>query len=500
MRAALIALSLALWPGPAAIAANFTLVASISDPVSFPFPAETVGEYFTGSTDGSLARYRHIRMEGVIQPGDAERLLAVAGATDQFGDTILSMNSPGGNFAAGIALADAISQLSLTTYVGPGDSCLSACAFAWLGGQVTTIRGVAYEPARLLHVEGTLGFHTPKLDGSVPAAVLTPEAVEVLASEFARPTLANMKELQVRAGRWKITPDFLFEVLGRVGEDQFFFIDRWHEAHRNQITIVGPPLPPVAGWGIVEAMQGCGLVAGISLWAAMPEAPAMYFTGSRDDWLPGAEYFRTALRDGGISVLETPGAGPTVTWSFSVPSRGTMTCTVTQADGALQVALQGDLPTDSRIMQVVQNGTFPVNRLTILGFGIPWSAVGARDLEVRGIERLWEGVPEGFVDAAARYDYCTGAAAAQTWPVVCRFATLHKALQVLTVLTEAARASGRPGADDVYQAWTQNIGLYCRSGSLPPGDATAEMFAGYCGLLVTQEGIRQVLAAWYAPP
>ncbi len=166
-------------------------------------------------------------MEGAIEDGDAARLRAAVGQTQPWGDTVLWMNSDGGNFEAGIALGDAITDLNILTYVGPGERCLSACAFAFLGGRAVVNDNGATIPTRQLHMEGELGFHAPSLPGAVPAEVATvPGAAQVLAEEFARPTLANIALLQSRAGRWWLSPDMMARILGKVGQDEFITIDR----------------------------------------------------------------------------------------------------------------------------------------------------------------------------------------------------------------------------------------------------------------------------------
>lgn len=84
-----------------------------------------------------------IYLSGPIEEGDADTLLAMAEAT---GITQLILESDGGLATEGYNLGYTIQSLGLDTTVVDGTSCLSACAVAFLGGDVKT-------------VDGLLGFH-----------------------------------------------------------------------------------------------------------------------------------------------------------------------------------------------------------------------------------------------------------------------------------------------------------------------------------------------------
>lgn len=109
------------------------------------------------------------RADGVIAPGDLakiKRILpgGVEGA-QYFTAPRLCLNSPGGDFLEGIAIAEYLRGIGVTTHVADGDSCLSACGLAFLGG--TSLRfedAVIRTVDRSIHANAVLGFHPPRLD------------------------------------------------------------------------------------------------------------------------------------------------------------------------------------------------------------------------------------------------------------------------------------------------------------------------------------------------
>ncbi len=84
-----------------------------------------------------------ISLSGDIQEGDARRLSTIA---EQTGIKTLFMSSNGGHAIEGFRLGYTINRLGLQTIVSDGDSCLSACAIAFLGGTSKVQAGI-------------LGFH-----------------------------------------------------------------------------------------------------------------------------------------------------------------------------------------------------------------------------------------------------------------------------------------------------------------------------------------------------
>ncbi|PZQ97810.1 MAG: hypothetical protein DI533_11670 [Cereibacter sphaeroides] len=494
MRAVLTTFAVGLLLASRVMAAEFTeWTGPVDTLASLPYPMldEKGGlRPYIASLPLTSNDKRVIRMEGPVEPGDDERLRAAAGRTDPYGNTILWMNSDGGNFEAGLALGDAITELHLMTFVGPGQRCLSACAFAFLAGQAQIDEQGRTTPTRQLHTEGILGFHAPSLAGSISVEMLAdPTTTAILTQEFARPTMANIAELQRRAAPWMLSSDMLASILQHVGSDDFITINRVYEAMQNEITVIGPPQLPVKGWGAVEAFQACSLVLGRTLWAERPDLVIPAFGGGWQEWMPGAAFFRNVLADRSLTVTETA-AGPVFVWKTVAGRIGEVTCTVQQgAEGPAVLLAGAGLPEwDETVKYLKTKGAIPVSRLGLLGFGVPWTAVGAADLYIEDPDGLWANVPGDVLAQASLHDPCRNAA--QVWPTICRFPILRKAIGVMTGLSDRLNAR-----QDYRDTWNQNIALLCRPQALPAGDAEAEMFGGYCSLMVTSDLIRIALAS-----
>lgn len=99
-------------------------------------------------------------LSGPIESGDLERLRALAPPD---GQSIISFDSNGGDFQAGLALARYLHEKSIGTIVEDGRKCLSACAIAFLGGTALGEES-SLLPARSIAPTARLGFHAPFLN------------------------------------------------------------------------------------------------------------------------------------------------------------------------------------------------------------------------------------------------------------------------------------------------------------------------------------------------
>ncbi len=107
-----------------------------------------------------------------LLPGGSEETLYLGAAPR------LCLDSPGGDVSEAIAMAEYLRLKGISTHVAEGESCLGACALAFLGG--TGARQEDGEVRRVLdrsiHATATLGFQAPGL--ALPDATLSEEAVE----------------------------------------------------------------------------------------------------------------------------------------------------------------------------------------------------------------------------------------------------------------------------------------------------------------------------------
>ena len=114
-----------------------------------------------------------IELTGPIVPGDAQRLADFVGANFDCGDdgidcspytAIVSLDSPGGDYAEGQKIAALLRSKALASIVERGRSCLSACAIAYLGGSgFWPTGGVGSFIARFIEPGARIGFHSPYL-------------------------------------------------------------------------------------------------------------------------------------------------------------------------------------------------------------------------------------------------------------------------------------------------------------------------------------------------
>jgi hypothetical protein len=104
-----------------------------------------------------------ITLTGEIEPGDLANMAkmvfdgqAVGGA-----QLTLSLNSEGGSFSEGLAIAKLVHDNDIGTIVTKSNRCNSVCALIFLGGSYGEAEESKSEPDRTLEVGAQLGFHAP---------------------------------------------------------------------------------------------------------------------------------------------------------------------------------------------------------------------------------------------------------------------------------------------------------------------------------------------------
>ncbi len=111
-----------------------------------------------------------IRLSGQITDGDADKLKGFVAANNLMDcgapgycpyNTVLALDSPGGNLVEALEIADFVQAHNITTLLPAGARCESACSMIFLSGY-TTYEGV-FHPRRYAHDTARLGLHTPYL-------------------------------------------------------------------------------------------------------------------------------------------------------------------------------------------------------------------------------------------------------------------------------------------------------------------------------------------------
>ncbi|WP_422029801.1 lysozyme inhibitor LprI family protein [Roseovarius sp.] len=282
----------------AAAAADIFRAEPITETYFHAFPQETIGDPVDIGMPFSLANSPHFRIEGRIEPGDDEKLEALLREElpdpnfDWSNNVVVSLNSDGGDFYEGLALADTIGGFGVMTFVGPGDRCLSSCAIAFMGGQNVMLRGMPAWPARYVHDEAIVGFHAPFSE--LPAAIQLPDGTPMndslmkqISLQFYGQAQAAINELTKRMSDWQLDPDFVFAMLTKESREkddrplfeQFVPIASFNLARQTKSTVLTSRVIYPETIGYLDALGACNFVLGL---ATDGEAFFLYGPNGRD--------------------------------------------------------------------------------------------------------------------------------------------------------------------------------------------------------------------------
>lgn len=140
-----------------------------------------------------------ITATGDIVPGDAEAIAKLITLEFKQEHRLLrdlvtvNLHSRGGSLIGGIRLGYALRELGVHTNVGPAQSCLSACALAFLGGQARTVDGQLGVHAAGLKPNSTTSSQTQLMDTIQALGAITTSYVHEMtgSSEVALLALAT---------------------------------------------------------------------------------------------------------------------------------------------------------------------------------------------------------------------------------------------------------------------------------------------------------------------
>lgn len=203
-------------------------------------------KFFTAYNGGNCTGCEWVQMEGPLQKGDAQKFksfVETSNITPFRLHNVLFLNSPGGNLAEGIKLGRVIRELGFTTAIGRsvpyGDglstseldfkdaSCISACAYAFLGGK---FRQLQFSDEAVC-----LGFHqfyNPTLassdDNSVSVAQTSTQTVSGIVIEY-------LNEIEADARIYSFASQFIGTAVGCISQEdsQKFRIDNTEEYYED---------------------------------------------------------------------------------------------------------------------------------------------------------------------------------------------------------------------------------------------------------------------------
>lgn len=460
-----------------------------------PFPSNVIDGSGVPGQSFSFKEFRHIRLTGLISPGDAERLEKLVRRSDPFELVVVSFDSEGGDYREGLRLADVIHGYRVSTFVGPGDTCLSACGLAFLGGTREVLRGFLSSPHRFVHVHARVGFHAPFNRTYPTLPSVNYQTLRVVADLFYDQAREAIRALQARIGPLSLDPDFVFELLGR-SADEFLLIERYREAWQNEITILANDLDQPKDLSATAAKLACGFL----IEEAVGEALESVGVEAAVNWANIADPSVLTFPEGisnDTTVRVHNGGGATFTIRTSVAGLGGFTCTISNAtDQIWRGNLEGSVPTiagpDSGTSDLTRDGPFPLNAYMFLGPYLPWSAVSADDLLITGPEDLlYEGIPEELRQSDGPSFDCDGILdpAAE---VICRFPSLAKADGVMVALYIYKRENGAAGILESQRSWLRQRNSLCRPKATNQTDPFELTLTGFCLLEQTIARINEL--------
>jgi hypothetical protein len=195
-----------------------------------------------------------IMIEGDIRSGDVAALKAAREKViADGGDRRVCLNSQGGSWSEGIALAKRMREAPHPTTIKSGHVCYSACAIAFMGGTEMGAN-VSSFPDRKLHVRGKLGFHAPYI--TVPEREGYDRRTVEGQYRQATTDIADLVDLaQSRhglGGAYIIEPFLITQGLRR-GPSELFMVDNVRIASLAEIEIYGAKAPPLDDRAYINA-------------------------------------------------------------------------------------------------------------------------------------------------------------------------------------------------------------------------------------------------------
>lgn len=172
---------------------------------------------------------KSLRLTGPFEAGDSDKLrrtlVGLQASTPAMPGkplTTAELSSSGGDLVEGFKVGYLFREFDVATVVRKGDSCLSACALAFLGGTISHVPPTVVL-GRSVEIGGVLGFHNFYLNLNSPAAPQATTAPEGVAKGFveARGAAAMLARYVTFMD---VGPDFIARMLGRP-TDQWEYLD-----------------------------------------------------------------------------------------------------------------------------------------------------------------------------------------------------------------------------------------------------------------------------------
>lgn len=467
---------LLLTTGPARAAEVF-VAPPLRQAFSAPFPERhnLSGVNATLPRRIDLSSALHIRIEGEIRPTDEEKLRPLLAQLERFPNAVVSLNSTGGHYETGLLISDMVQAAAVSTLVGPGDVCFSACSIIFLGGRTEMIRNVLYRPSRYLHAAGRLGFHAPFLQQKLVFPGDANQILEAIADYWAGYARQGIRQIQMRIEAWQITPMFVFEFLGAAPDD-VYEIDTYEKAQTNGIELLTPETPPPRDLGFAEALSACSLVLSTNLAQVYDNR---HYLRVFDD-LTRREDAAASSSRAMMATLDSSGRSPSYRLQGLVTGRGPFGCQVS-ADAARRwvVRTSGDYPR-------VENGYGKDFRIDAAGY-VPnsFTVLGPRGSWRRatlGANLFGRVDPKpGELDSDPTHGRASFTCAGVQDPAAIVICAYRETREADIALAEAFRiVRDRPGVVEAQRQWLRTRDRACNITAAAIVDPRQRLMKGYC--------------------
>ena len=170
-----------------------------------------------------------LRLTGMIETGDADKLRealarfpASIAATPDAPLTLIELSSMGGSVTEGLEIGTLLRKFHVIAVVRKQDFCLSACALAFLGGNVHHVPSTFPDECNV-EIGGKVAFHNFFLNRNGLRAVTSEDPVASRLQGF-NDARGGAALLIKYAGEMGLQPNFVASIVGRPVED-FQYID-----------------------------------------------------------------------------------------------------------------------------------------------------------------------------------------------------------------------------------------------------------------------------------
>jgi uncharacterized protein YecT (DUF1311 family) len=518
----------------AATAADISWAPPITNNFVVPFPVANIGEGLQPEDIFNFGNHLHIRIDGRIEKGDAEKFSALVGEKREeifdsisggvnLIDVVVSLNSDGGSLYEGLKLSDSIRGFA--TYVAKGDRCLSACALAFLGGRVRMLRGYPEWPARYIHAGATVGFHAPF--SSLSNNIMIPDGISFsstlgkqIANQFYAQAQDAINEITRRMEGWGLSADFVFEMIGkkyrekddRPLSEQFLLINTYRRLEQTKTILVADQVLTPHEIGVIGAYNACNFVitakTGRFWLSGLPMDSAEYGLSGPIGTRPVAkvvdrkavEYGNLVTSGGPAPVMRThlasmhdlqmllpPDGDDTFYFEGQVPGPGRMDCTVFKSqDGAWYV--QSYSPSLRQANTYVAVDGYSTETRDLLDNSHPFKV---NDYTILGPDGVWNNfpavpTPEQLVPLFARFPDvmgpsfdCSGTLDPSA-EVICKEGFLARMDGVLGKVYRQALSRGGNELRAAQRHWLKARDRACRPGGVDSKSVLQHYIAIQC--------------------